>query len=87
MAMPGKTSEQHDNMVAQEVVTNDDTLRTCGDLDDLDEYVVATVVAKRGERVFNCASSESFKCSELYDELECLCGDMCGQGMARASTT
>ena len=71
VAMPGKTSDQYDNMVAQEVVINDDTLldilRTCGDLDDLDKEVFATVGAKRGGRVIFCESGYT-TCSKLYDE-------------------
>ena len=57
------------------MVINDDTLRTCGDLDDLDEYVVATVVAKRGGRTV-CRVNGSYTCSELYHELNSMCGDV-----------
>ena len=35
VAMPGKGSDQNLKMVSGRVWINDDTLRTCGDLDDL----------------------------------------------------
>ena len=62
-------------MVSERVWINDDTLRTCGDLDDLDEYVVATVVAKRGGRTV-CRVNGIYTCSELYHELNSMCGDV-----------
>ena len=80
VAMPGKTSEPYDNMVAKEVGTYDDILRTCDDLDDLDEWVVATVTAKvRGRTIFDCRGD--YTCSSLYNDLERLCGDIRGQGI------
>ena len=80
VAMPGKTSEPYDNMVAKEVGTYDDILRTCDDLDDLDEWVVATVTAKvRGRTIFDARGD--FTCSSLYDDLKRLCGDKYGQGI------
>ena len=80
VAMPGKTSEPYDNMVAKEVGTYDDFLRYLTILDDLDEWVVATVTAKvRGRTIFDARGD--YTCSSLYDDLKRLRGDMYGQGV------